>query len=205
MAKNASTGSTGSPQVPLAHPLVPCDIQIERVGLTKRGNTPYIVYVTAKGRCCTFVSRSKFHEVMLALFGIQKRPAGKILGFEIEEFGINFNTEAGKYFVPESETRMFLERYNRVGLEGLKVTTLSTGVLVKNPSTRTSARVTKSGCNCEDRKYRTVICKHRIATHLYMQAVGWGSLEQYLKHDYSILSDEQVFALGEEAMKDLGF
>ncbi|MBW4493764.1 MAG: hypothetical protein KME26_11895 [Oscillatoria princeps RMCB-10] len=208
MAKNPttdSTGSTGSPIVPLAHPLVPCDIRIERVGLTKRGNTPYIVYVTAKGRCCTFVSRSKFHEVMLALFGIQKRPSGKILGFEIERFGINFNTEAGKHFVAESETRMFLERYNRVGLEGLQVKTFGTGALVKNPSTRTSARVTERGCNCEDGKYRTAICKHRIATHLYMQAAGWGSLEQYLKHDYSILSDEQVFALTEDAMADLGF
>ena len=208
MAKNPttdSTDSTGSPIVPLAHPLVTCDIRIERVGLTKGGNTPYIVYVTAKGRCCTFVSHSKLHEVMQILLGIEKHPSGKILGFEIERFGINFNTEAGKYFVSEIETRMFLERYNRVGLEGLQVTTSGTGTLVKNPSTNTSARVTERGCNCEDSKYRNVICKHRIATHLYLQAVGWGSLEQYLKHDYSILSDEQVFAMTEDVMADLGF
>jgi|GEM_PF-6238414 hypothetical protein len=208
MAKNPtsdSTDSTGSPFVPLAKPLVACDIRIERVGLTKGGKTPYIVYVTAKGRCCTFVSHSKFHEVMQTLLGIQKHPSGKILGFEIERFGINFNTDAGKYFVSELETWMFLERYNRVGLEGLKVTTLGNGALVKNPSTNTTARVTERGCNCEDSKYRNVICKHRIATHLYMQAEGWGSLEKYLKRDYSSMSEEQFLAMTEEAMRDLGF
>lgn len=144
--------------------LVPCDIRVERVGFTKRGNTPYLIYKTKHGRCCTFVSKAKFFKVLRTLLGCKGYSKLDILGADISEWGgINLHTDDGKLYFASTEVVAFLSRYNRAAVEGLTVDLTDSGATVYNPSKKTTAAITKCGCNCEDVLYHESICKHQIA------------------------------------------
>lgn len=188
--------------VPEIFTLVPCDIRVERVGFSKRGKTPYLIYKTKHGRCCTFVSKAKFFKVLLTLLGCKGSSNLDILSADISEWGgINVHTDDGKLYIPSCEVAAFLSRYNQAAVEVLAADLTETGATVYNPSQKSTAAITKRGCNCEDVLYQQSMCKHQIAAQLRLQLDGWRSLEEYLSW-CDVPSTKQLSA--EQARASLG-
>ncbi|MBW4495852.1 MAG: hypothetical protein KME26_22800 [Oscillatoria princeps RMCB-10] len=186
-------------------PVVKCHIRIEKIGVTKRGNTPYIVYHTQYGKCCTFLSREYFWQSLLNLFGIKQQRFDSVTGFAVTESSVALLEGEKRHTIAGDELRAFLARQNQMALDGLEVTLEQKKVSVWNPASRRVHVVTSQGCNCEDAMYSKQICKHQIAAHLHLQKLGWGLLEGYLALDYSSMPTEQLMVLGAECMADLGW
>ncbi len=185
-------------------PLVPLEIKIESVKVVGPGQTPQIVYRTSKGRCSTFLSKAKFLNSLLCFLQIKQRYFSKITSYNFQTSGINIDTENAKYFIIAAEIHAFLERYNRAILEKLEVELTGIGAVVRNPIKGTVAEVNNIGCSCADMVYRHTICKHQIATHLYLQSNGWGSLAEYLQQNTGKKWEEKLLAMAEVAKSDLG-
>ncbi|HIK28378.1 MAG: hypothetical protein N3E45_00845 [Oscillatoriaceae bacterium SKW80] len=163
-------------------PLVNCQIlRIERIGITQRGNTPYIVYHTEYGRCCTFISRQYFWQSLLNLCGIKNQGIKRITAYGIRESSITVLEEKTRYSFPAAEMRAFLARQNQMALERLTVDIVEEKILVSNPVSQQVHEVTSQGCNCNDRIGNPCICKHRIAAYLYLRGLGWGCLQDYFR------------------------
>jgi hypothetical protein len=186
-------------------PVVKCHIRIEKIGVTKRGNTPYIVYHTKSGKCCTFLSREYFWQSLLNLFGIKQQRFDSVTGFAVSELSVGLLEGEKRHSIAGDELRAFLARQNQMALDGLQVRLEEKKVSVWNPASRRLHVVTSQGCNCEDAMYSKQICKHQIAAQWHLQKLGWGLLEQYLQLDYRSMPTEQLMVLGDECMADLGW
>jgi hypothetical protein len=186
-------------------PVVKCHIRIEKIGVTKRGNTPYIVYHTKSGKCCTFLSREYFWQSLLNLFGIKQQRFDSVTGFAVSELSVGLLEGEKRHSIAGDELRAFLARQNQMALDGLQVRLEEKKVSVWNPASRRLHVVTSQGCNCEDAMYSKQICKHQIAAQWHLQKLGWGSLEGYLALDYSSMPTEQLMVVGAECMADLGW
>ena len=185
-------------------PLVPLEIKIESVNVVGPSQTPQIVYTTSKGRCSTFLSKTKFLNCLLSFLQIKQYNYGKIINYHLQKSGINIVTNNGNYFFVSSQIQAFLERYNRAILEKLEVELTAVSAVVRNPIKGTVAEVNNIGCNCADMVYRHTICKHQIATQLYLQSNGWGSLAEYLQQKSGQKWEENLLAMAKAAKSDLG-
>ncbi len=161
-------------------PLVNCPIlRIERIGVTQRGNTPYIVYYTEYGRCCTFVSRQYFWQSLFNLCGIKNTGIARITGYGIRETSIAVLEGEERYSFPTVEMRAFLARQNQMALDRLTVQVAEGRIFVSNPVSQQVREVTSQSCNCDDKLCNPCFCKHRIAAYLHLRGLGWGSLQDY--------------------------
>ncbi|MDY6802880.1 MAG: hypothetical protein SXA11_03605 [Cyanobacteriota bacterium] len=161
--------------------IVPKEIKIEKLEAIGAGKIPLLVYATPKGRCSTFLSKAQFLTCLESFLAIKQQKFCQVTGYEIRDLGVAMETETGKYFVVYSEIKAFLERYNRVALDGLEVELTGISAVVRNGIKGTVTEVNKFGCNCADAIYRRTICKHQIAAELHLTKLGLGSLEEYLK------------------------
>lgn len=161
--------------------IVPCPIQIERLGIVKRTNTPYIVYRTPYGRGCTFIARKYLIQSLLSLLGIGDRPEEPITQISIRDYRLSVEQGETFYTLPDAEVFAYLERQNQAAIEALQVKLLPEQILVWNPLNGNIHQVKLEGCSCNDTLYRQSFCKHRVAAHLYLRNQGWGSLGTYLK------------------------
>ncbi len=185
-------------------PLVPLEIKIESIKPVGIAQTPQIVYRTSKGRCSTFLSKANFLNCLLCFLQIKQRHFSKIKSYNFQISGINIDAENGKYFIIYSEIHALLERYNRAALEKLEVELTAVSSVVRNPIKGTVAEVNNIGCSCADMVYRHTICKHQIATHLYLQSNGWGSLGAYLQQNIGKKWEENFLVMAKAAKSDLG-
>ncbi len=128
----------------------------------------------------------------------------QIISYNFPASGINIDAENGKYFIIYSEIHALLERYNRAALEKLEVELTAVSSVVINPIKGTVNEVNNIGCSCADMVYRHRICQHQIATHLYLQSNGWGSLAEYLQQNQGKKWEEKLLAMAEVAKSDLG-
>lgn len=185
---------------------VPCEIQaIERIGVSKRGSTPYLVYRTKFGKCCTFLSKAGFLQALSTLLGIKEQQPVVAIAYQLGDFGgVKVTSNSGDRYITRAELFSFLIRLNRVGLDGLQVRLQFDGAIVQNPQKGTTYRISVSGCGCNDILYRHSSCKHQIAAYIYLKAEGWGSLNQYIERDLGSLPNDKVFALAAIAKADLG-
>ncbi|MCU0516304.1 MAG: hypothetical protein MUC60_05430 [Oscillatoria sp. Prado101] len=186
-------------------PVVKCHIRIEKIGVSKRGNTPYIVYHTKYGKCCTFLSREYFWQSLLNLFGIKQQRFDSVTGFAVSELSVGLLEGEKRHSIAGDELRAFLARQNQMALDGLEVRLEQKKVSVWNRTSRRLHEVTSQGCNCEDAVYNKQICKHQIAAQWHLQKLGWGLLDQYLQLDYRSMPTEQLMVIGAECMADLGW
>ncbi|WP_254568852.1 hypothetical protein [Oscillatoria sp. HE19RPO] len=161
--------------------IVSCPIEIERLGVVKRTNTPYIVYRTPYGRGCTFIARKYLIQSLLSLLGIRDRPGEPITQIGISEYRLTVQQGETLYTLPDREVFDYLERQNQGAIEELQVKLLPQQILVWNPLNGHINPVNPDGCSCNDILYRQSFCKHRIAAHLYLRNQGWGSLGTYFK------------------------
>lgn len=161
---------------------VPCSIQvIERIGVSKRGGTPYLVYRTQFGRCCTFLSKAGFLQSLSTLLSINEHQPVDAKAMRVGEWGgVYVTTTNGERYIPRAELFAFLIRLNQVGLDRLQVKLEIEGAMVHNQKQGTTYRISASECGCNDILYRHLSCKHQIAAAIYLQVDGWGSLKQYL-------------------------
>ena len=178
----------------IENPLVRCQIQIERIGVVRRTNTPYIVYRTQYGRCCTFVSRQYLMQSLFNLLGLKRRNPSKITGFQIENYSITAREGNKRYALDLFEVRVYLARQNQAAVDGLTLKLLDGNNLsVYNPSSKQEQEILPLGCTCSDRLYNQSYCKHRIAAQLSLQKLGWGSLHQYWSADRAVASKYESF------------
>lgn len=177
----------------LESPLVPCQIRIERIGVVRRTNTPYIVYRTQYGRCCTFVSRQYLMQSLFNLLGLKRRSPSKITGFEIENYNITAREGDKLYKLNPFELRVYLARQNQAAVDGLVLELLDGNLSVYNPSSKQQQQILPLGCTCSDRLYNQCYCKHRIAAQLSLQKLGLGSLHQYWSGDRAVKSKYESF------------
>ncbi|MDJ0555885.1 MAG: hypothetical protein QNJ68_15865 [Microcoleaceae cyanobacterium MO_207.B10] len=185
-------------------PLVSLEIKICSVNAVGTSQTPQIIYRTSKGRCSTFLSKAQFLNCLLCFLQIKQVNYGKIISYQLDNSGIEVVGNNGNYFFSLSEINAFLERYNRAILEKLEVELTGVGVIVRNPIKGTVAEVNNLGCSCADMVYRQTICKHQIATHLYLQSNGWGSLGAYLQQNIGKKWEENFLVMAKAAKSDLG-
>ncbi|MEB3339817.1 hypothetical protein [Okeania sp.] len=164
-------------------PLLPLEIKIESVTVVGVNQVPQIVYRTSKGKCSTFLSKAKLINCLLCFLQIKHPNFSKVMSYSFQISGINIDTENGNFFIANSEINAFLERYNRATLEKLEVKLTAVSSLVINRIKGTVAEVNNIGCSCADMVYRHTICKHQIATHLYLQLNGWDSFAEYLQQN----------------------
>jgi len=99
--------------------LVPVNIKVERVGFTRNASrTPYIVYKVGDRRCCTFVKRLFFLELVQVLLKVKYSIEDRIRSITSSEyFGLSVETTEQPKYIPSSYINTFLERYNQVALE----------------------------------------------------------------------------------------
>lgn len=125
--------------------IVPAAIQVERVGFTRNAaNTPYLVYKVGERRCCTFVKRRWFFELVSLLLKLVTGIEGKIRSISSgEAFGLSILIGDTREYIASSYVNQFFELFNSVAIERIK------------PQTQ---------CNCE----RLLgFCSHAIATQLF--------------------------------------
>ncbi len=109
-----------APEIPA---LVPAPIKVERVGFTRnQSNTPYLVYRVGGRRCCTFIARRAFLELIQMLLKVRHSIDVKIAGVvSSPDFGcsVKFKVgdETGERYIPSTYINKFFERYNQVALE----------------------------------------------------------------------------------------
>lgn len=129
--------------------LVPTKIKVERVGFTRNAsNTPYLVYKVGDRRCCTFIKRRVFFDLVRVLlsfkYGIEDRIACIRLSLD---FGLSVDTTGKSQYIASTYINKFLERYNQVALEKTKA----------------------QQCECND---LFDMCLHSIANHLFHTPFG---------------------------------
>lgn len=104
---------------PEIRPLVPAQIKVERIGFTRNAsNTPYLVYTVDGRRCCSFIKRSRFLELVQMLLKLKYSIEDRIQSMvSSPEFGIS--VKLGEYvkYIPRVFLNKFFERYNQIGLE----------------------------------------------------------------------------------------
>lgn len=166
--------------------IVPCPIQIERLGIVKRTNTPYIVYRTPYGRGCTFIARKYLIQSLLSLLGIRDRPGEPITGISISEYRLTVEQGETLYTLPDREVFDYLERQNQAAIEELQVKLLPEQILVWNPLNGHINELQPDGCSCDETSDPQSFCKHQVAAHLYLRSQGWGSLRNYFKPDEKV-------------------
>ncbi|MCT7996366.1 hypothetical protein [Laspinema olomoucense] len=166
--------------------IVSCPIEIERLGIVKRTNTPYIVYRTPYGRGCTFIARKYLIQSLLSLLGICDRPGEPITGVSISEYRLTVQQGENLYTLPDREVFDYLERQNQAAIEELQVKLLPQQILVWNPLNGNINEVKSDGCSCYETAAPRSVCKHQVAAHLYLRSQGWGSLGIYFKPDEEV-------------------
>ncbi|MEB3828341.1 hypothetical protein [Phormidium sp. CCY1219] len=170
-------------------PLVRCQITIERIGVIKHSRTPYIVYTTQYGRCCTFVSRKYFTDSLFHLMGIKYDRVGTIKSVGLSQFSITVRQGKNFHRVSNLEVREYLARQNQVALDRLQVKLVGSKIIVWNPNSGTTSEVTHQGCTCSDTAHHDSFCKHRLAAHFYLTQRRLGSLHTYFAPDYLTLEE----------------
>lgn len=112
-------------------PLIQTSIQVERIGFTRNAsNTPYIVYQvshTSKDhltvclrRCCTFIKRRRFLELVTALLKLKYSIAERIKSIvSSPDFGLWIKVGDTSQYIASPYLNKFFERYNQVALEGV--------------------------------------------------------------------------------------
>lgn len=100
-------------------PWVPKLIKVERVGFTRNAsNTPYIVYWVGDRRCCTFVKRRWFLEMIQKLLKLRWSIEDKIRSIALSpNFGLAVVAGDQQQYIPSGYIRKFFERYNCVAIE----------------------------------------------------------------------------------------
>ncbi len=129
--------------------LVRANIKVERVGFTRNAsNTPYLVYKVGDRRCCTFIKRRVFFDLVRVLlsfkYGIEDRIASITVSLD---FGLSVVTTGQRQYIPSTYINKFLERYNQVALE----------------------KTTAQQCECND---LFDMCLHSIANHFFHTPFG---------------------------------
>ena len=101
------------------NPLVPIKIEVERVGFTRNAaKTPYAVYKVDGRRCCTFIKRKFFMELIQILLKLKHGIEEKIRTITSSaHFGLNVTTPKQEEYITSSYLNKFFERYNHVALE----------------------------------------------------------------------------------------
>ncbi|AFY82221.1 hypothetical protein [Oscillatoria acuminata] len=161
--------------------IVSCPIEIERLGIVKRTNTPYIVYRTPYGRGCTFIARKYLIQSLLSLLGIRDRPGEPITGISISEYRLTVQQGETLYTLGDREVFDYLERQNQAAIEALQVKLLPQQILVWNSLNGHINEVNPEGCSCYETSDPQSFCKHQVAAHLYLRNQGWGALAIYFK------------------------
>lgn len=167
----------------LDQPIVSCAIQIERLGIVKRTNTPYIVYRTPYGRGCTFIARKYLVQSLLSLFGMRDRRDANITMIRLDDDRLTVQEGERLYTLPDAELFTYLEQQNQAAIEELQVNRLETQILVWHPLTGAIHQVNSEGCSCQEMSSPQSFCKHQVAAHLYLRNRGWGSLGVYFQSD----------------------
>ncbi len=100
-------------------PLVRVNIKVERVGFTRNAsNTPYIVYWVGDRRCCTFIKRRVFLELVQVLLQLKYGIEDLICSvYSSPYFGLHVSTPEQRQYIASSYVNKFFERYNQVALE----------------------------------------------------------------------------------------
>lgn len=116
------TGYLDSPVnaiAPELKPIVPAKIRVERVGLTRNAsNTPYIVYWVRDRRCCTFVKRKVFLQLVQVLLKLTKGVEDKIRSVTSSlDFGLWVKAGDCCHYIPSAYVRKFFDMYNAVAVE----------------------------------------------------------------------------------------
>ncbi len=166
--------------------IVSCPIEIERLGVVKRTNTPYIVYRTPYGRGCTFIARKYLIQSLLSLLGIRDRPREPITGISISDYCLTVQQGENLYTLPDREVFDYLERQNQAAIEALQVKLLPQQILVWNPLNGHINEIKPDGCSCSETSDPQSFCKHQVAAHLYLRNQGWGALGIYFKPDEEV-------------------
>lgn len=101
--------------------LVSTSIKVERIGFTRNAsNTPYMVYINLANqrRCCTFIKRSLFLELVQALLRLKHGVEDCIQGMiSSPDFGLSVKSNGCTTYIPRIYLNKFFERYNQVLLE----------------------------------------------------------------------------------------
>lgn len=105
-----------APEIPA---LVPAKITVDRVGFTRNAsNTPYMVYWVNDRRCCTFIKRSRFLELVAFLLKLKCGIEDKIREVTSgASFGLNVKAGDTDHYIARAYVNKFFERYNTVALE----------------------------------------------------------------------------------------
>lgn len=105
-----------APEMPA---LVPIKIRVERVSFTRNASrTPYMVYWVGDRRCCTFIKRLRFLDLVQVLLKLKCGIEDKICGVvSSESFGLDVKGNDFQKYIPRSYVNKFFERYNTVALE----------------------------------------------------------------------------------------
>ncbi len=161
--------------------IVSCPIEIERLGIVKRTNTPYIVYRTPYGRGCTFIARKYLIQSLLSLLGIRDRPGESITGISIRDYRLSVQQGETLYTLGDRQVFDYLERQNQAAIEMLQVKLLGQQILVWNPLNGHINELKPDGCSCYKNSDAQFFCKHQVAAHLYLRNHRCGSLGLYFK------------------------
>lgn len=103
--------------------LVQTKIRVERLGFTRNAsNTPYMVYRVGERRCCTFIARRTFLDLVQKLLKLRCSIDAKITAAIVSlDFGLslkfNLGDKPGEKYIPRAYVNKFFERYNTVALE----------------------------------------------------------------------------------------
>ncbi len=100
-------------------PLVSANITVERVGFTRNAsNTPYMVYWVNDRRCCTFIKRSRFLELVQMLLKLKYNIEDRIKGVASSvDFGLWVKAGDCQQYIPSSYVKKFFERFNKLAVE----------------------------------------------------------------------------------------
>lgn len=110
-------------------PLVQASIKVERIGFTRNAsNTPYIVYQVSHiskdnlavrlRRCCTFIKRRRFLELVAALLKLKYSIAERLKSIvSSPDFGLWIKAGDARQYIASPYLNKFFERYNQMALE----------------------------------------------------------------------------------------
>jgi len=107
---------------PKITPLVRSSIEVERIGFTRNASsTPYMVYKIDGRRCCTFIKRRTFFDLVRVLLKLKYSIVDRIRSLTSSEyFGLSVVTNERQKYIPSAYLSKFFERYNQVALEQTK-------------------------------------------------------------------------------------
>lgn len=109
-------------------PLIQASIKVERIGFTRNAsNTPYIVYQVDASkdnltvrlrRCCTFIKRRRFLELVAALLKLKYSIAERLKSIvSSPDFGLWIKAGDTSQYIASPYLNKFFERYNQLALE----------------------------------------------------------------------------------------